>query len=72
MNETWRPKPPPARELNARQYSGWQCCWCGETLGKGARSAGRAEGHLDAHDLSIEVYECGPRCPKRPAEFEQK
>jgi hypothetical protein len=64
---TWTPKPPPATGLNRAQYSGWACCWCGTSLlDKGARSAGRAEGSAGAHDLSVEVYECGPRCPDRP------
>jgi len=57
---------PPATALTRAQYSGWACCWCGTSLlGRDARSAGRAEGSAGAHDLSVEVYECEPRCPKR-------
>lgn len=63
---TWRPEPPPATSLTRAQYSGWACCWCHADLAHGARSAGRAEGSMGAHDLSVEVYECGPHCPKRP------
>lgn len=66
MTETWRPKPPPVNKLNSWQYLGWHCCWCDGAIWEGARSVGRAEGHFGAHDLSIEVYECGPHCPKRP------
>ncbi|CAM5299544.1 hypothetical protein SALBM135S_01788 [Streptomyces alboniger] len=66
MSEAWRPKPPPAKTLNGGQYLGWQCCWCDGALWRGAESAGRAQGHDGAHDLSIEVYECGPDSPKRP------
>ncbi|MEU5901418.1 hypothetical protein [Streptomyces venezuelae] len=62
-----RPKPPRAKTLNGWQYLGWHCCWCDAPIWQGARSAGRAEGREGAHDLSIEVYECGPHCPKRPA-----
>jgi hypothetical protein len=63
-----RPKPPPVTELTKAQHDGWACCWCGMSLLKqGGRSAGRAEGSAGAHDLSVEVYECGPRCPERPA-----
>ncbi|WP_432044140.1 hypothetical protein [Streptomyces cadmiisoli] len=70
MTETWRLKPPPVTELDGWQYLGWHCCWCGSLLREGARSAGRAEGHSGAHDLSIEVYECDPPCPERPTEIE--
>lgn len=63
---TWTPKPPPARGLNGAQYAGRACCWCNTPLRRGARSAGRAQGMSEAHDLSVEVYECGPRCPRRP------
>jgi hypothetical protein len=63
---TWRPIPPAATSLTRAQYSGWACCWCHADLRAGARSAGRAEGSMGAHDLSVEVYECGPRCPGRP------
>jgi hypothetical protein len=63
---TRRPKPPPATGLTYAQYSGWHCCWCHTPLTNGARSAGRAEGSSGAHDLSVEVYECGPKCPERP------
>ncbi|WP_406199313.1 hypothetical protein OG331_23160 [Streptomyces sp. NBC_01017] len=63
---TWQPKPPPATGLTRAQYSGWACCWCHTSLADGARSAGRAEGSAGAHDLSVEVYECGPKCPERP------
>jgi hypothetical protein len=63
---TWKPKPPRAADLSRGQYSGWNCCWCGARLTRGARSAGRALGSIGDHDLSVEVYECGPRCPTRP------
>lgn len=63
---TTRPTPPPAADLSYAQYSGWACCWCATPLNSGARSAGRAEGSSGAHDLSIEVYECGTDCPKKP------
>jgi hypothetical protein len=64
---TWTPRPPHVDRLTRGQYSGWNCCWCGTSLmSRGARSAGRAPGMSGAHDLSVEVYECGPRCPMRP------
>ncbi|MBQ0847711.1 MULTISPECIES: hypothetical protein [Streptomyces] len=68
MTGAWRPQPPPAADLTGWQYLGWRCCWCAGLLERDARSAGRAEGHCGAHDLSVEVYECGPQCPKRPVE----
>lgn len=52
---------PGVEELTRLQFDGWACVWCGASLGKGAVSAGRAEGRLGAHDLSIEVYAC-PLC----------
>ena len=63
---TWQPTPPPVDELTRAQFDGWRCCWCHADLMGGARSAGRAQGSSGAYDLSIEVYECGPRCPERP------
>lgn len=62
----WKRKPPRVADLTRAQYSGWDCCWCRKRLTRGARSAGRATGSSGAYDLSVEVYECGPRCPKRP------
>jgi hypothetical protein len=58
---------PPADELTYAQYSGWACCYCGNSLMQGGRSVGRAQGKSGAHDLSIEVYACDPVCafPKR-------
>ncbi|MBC2903540.1 hypothetical protein [Streptomyces cupreus] len=63
---TWKPKPPPVDQLNYAQHSGWRCCWCNKSLMGGARSAGISRGSSGVHVLDIEVYECGPRCPKRP------
>lgn len=54
-------KLPPAARLTRAQHSGWACVFCHTTLGEGAVSAGRAEGHEGAHDLSVEVYAC-PTC----------
>lgn len=55
------PQLPPATELSRAQFDGWACVYCGADLDKGAVSAGRAEGSVGAHDLSIEVYAC-PGC----------
>ncbi|MFC8201265.1 hypothetical protein ACFUTV_38595 [Streptomyces sp. NPDC057298] len=63
---TWRPKPPPATQLTYAQYSGWDCCWCGKRMWRGAVSAGISRGSQGACVLDIEVYACGPRCPQRP------
>ncbi|MEU1449511.1 hypothetical protein ACFWBS_50995 [Streptomyces mirabilis] len=63
---SWKRKPPRVADLTRAQYSGWDCCWCGKRLTHGARSAGRAQGSSGAYDLSVEVYECGRRCPARP------
>jgi len=64
---TGRPLPlPVVEELTRAQFDGWACVWCGTPLGKGAVSAGRSEGHLGNHDLSIEVYACPP-CSIAPA-----
>ena len=52
------PQLPPAMELSRAQFDGWACVYCAATLDKGAVSAGRAEGRVGAHDLSIEVYAC--------------
>lgn len=54
-------KPPRAADLTHAQYSGWACAFCRAPLSKGAVSAGRAEGHVGAVDLSVEVYAC-PSC----------
>lgn len=61
------PKLPLATELSRAQFDGWACVFCRAKLGKGAVSAGRAEGRVGAHDLSIEVYAC-PSCavPETP------
>ncbi|MFJ2007426.1 hypothetical protein [Streptomyces chartreusis] len=63
---TWRPEPPAATSLTRAQHDGYRCCWCHADLTGGARSAGRAKGSIGAYDMSIEVYECGPKCPRRP------
>lgn len=52
-------KPPPATELSRAQYSGWACCWCSASLlQNGGVPAGRAQGKVGAHDLSVDVYAC--------------
>ncbi|MFM9652743.1 hypothetical protein [Streptomyces galilaeus] len=51
---------PDATELPRRRYSGWACVWCGASLREGGRSAGVARGHMGAHRLDVEVYECMP------------
>ncbi|OUC95100.1 hypothetical protein CA983_33995 [Streptomyces swartbergensis] len=61
-----RPTPPPVTELTYGQYQGWHCCWCSASLRGGGVPAGIAPGQAGAYDLSINVYACGPRCPKRP------
>lgn len=50
--------PPPAADLNAEQYSGRACCWCGKPLWRGAVSAGISRGQVGAVVLDIEVYAC--------------
>lgn len=60
------PSLPSALALTTAQYSGWACVWCGDTLRKGAVSAGRAEGRIGAIDMSVEVYAC-PVCAIAPA-----
>ena len=60
------PAPPPVTELTYSQYQGWTCCWCRARLTKGGVPAGISRGHSGAYVLDIEVYSCGPRCPKRP------
>jgi hypothetical protein len=52
---------PAAVDLTRAQYSGWACVFCHASLAKGVVSAGRAEGHIEAHDLSVEVFAC-PGC----------
>lgn len=52
------PRVPSARELTRAQYSGWACVYCSADLSKGAVSAGRSQGSVGAHDLSVEVYAC--------------
>ncbi|WP_234539434.1 hypothetical protein [Streptomyces shenzhenensis] len=52
---------PDATKLTRAQHSGWACVFCRAPLSKGAVLAGRAEGHLGVHDLSIDVYAC-PSC----------
>lgn len=58
---------PAVQDLTRAQFDGWACVWCSTPLRSGAVSAGRAEGHLGKHDLSIEVYEC-PACHQPPAD----
>ncbi|MEV7389645.1 hypothetical protein [Streptomyces sp. NPDC091215] len=60
-----RPPLPSALDLTRAQFDGWACVWCGMPLRKGAVSAGRAEGMLGEHDMSIEVYAC-PACAIAP------
>lgn len=57
---------PAVEELTRAQFDGWACVWCSTPLRAGASSAGRTEGRLGEHDLSIEVYEC-PACHQAPA-----
>ena len=68
---TGRPLPS-ALDLPTPQYSGWACVWCGASLQNGAVSAGRAEGRMGAHDMSIEVFSClacvNPETPAPDAE----
>ncbi len=52
--------PPAAADLNRAQYSGWACCWCNTSLKEGGVLAGRAEGQIGAHDMSVDVYACPP------------
>ena len=54
-------KLPPATQLTGAQYNGWACCWCGTVLKNDAVPAGRAQGRIGAHDMSIDVYAC-PAC----------
>lgn len=54
------PKPPPVIGLTRAQTAGWACCFCGKAIWHGAVSVGRAQGHMGAHDLSVEVYACSP------------
>lgn len=57
---------PAVEELTRAQFDGWACVWCSTPLRSGASSAGRAQGFIGEHDLSIEVYEC-PACHQAPA-----
>jgi hypothetical protein len=54
---------PSALDLTRPQFDGWACVWCGIPLMgmEGVTSAGRAEGRMGAHDMSVEVYAC-PAC----------
>ncbi|MFG2699518.1 hypothetical protein [Streptomyces sp. NPDC048386] len=52
---------PDATTLTRAQHSGWACVLCRAPLTLGAVPAGRAEGHIGAVDLSIDVYAC-PSC----------
>ncbi|RPE44183.1 hypothetical protein EDD90_7413 [Streptomyces sp. Ag109_O5-1] len=52
---------PDATWLTRAQHSGWACVFCRAPLSKGAVKAGRAEGMIGAHDMSIDVYAC-PSC----------
>ncbi|MFJ8057361.1 hypothetical protein [Streptomyces sp. NPDC096142] len=62
------PEPPPVEQLSRAQYDGWACCWCGKSLlhGSGVVSAGIARGNSGVHVLDVEVFACGPACPRRP------
>ncbi|MEU6098656.1 hypothetical protein [Streptomyces sp. NPDC047079] len=73
-----RPTPPPTSHLNAEQYAGRACCWCGKPLWHGAVSAGISRGRSGAHVLDTEVYACAacasgrhPQTPTRPVPREQ-
>lgn len=57
---------PSALDLTRPQFDGRACVWCGIPLWKNAVSAGRSEGRLGVHDLSVEVYAC-PLCADAPA-----
>ena len=57
---------PDAATLSRAQHSGWACVFCHTVLEKAAVSAGRAEGHIGAVDLSVEVYACPNCAPIRP------
>jgi hypothetical protein len=52
---------PDAVTLTRAQHSGWACCFCGASLAAGGVLAGRAEGRMGAHDMSVDVYACPPR-----------
>lgn len=52
---------PSVLDISFGQSAGWNCIWCEAVLTTGAVSAGRAEGGMGAHDLSVEVYAC-PSC----------
>jgi hypothetical protein len=61
---------PPANLLTYAQYSGWACVWCGASLQNGGVLAGRAQGSVGAHDMSVDVYacrDCSPSHPHAPA-----
>ncbi|WP_158810593.1 hypothetical protein [Streptomyces leeuwenhoekii] len=61
------PEPPPYAELTYHQRTGWACCWCGTSLLRtGGVPAGRARGRSGTHVLDVDVYACGPACPKLP------
>lgn len=63
---------PDAASLSRPVYSGWACVWCGASLAlRGGVSAGRAEGHAGAHDLSVEVYACPPLSGCGPSRLRQ-
>lgn len=49
---------PSALDLTRRQWDGLDCVWCGTYMPTGAVTVGRAEGHVGAVDLGIEVYAC--------------
>jgi hypothetical protein len=61
-----RSAPPPVTELTYGQYQGWNCCWCRARLTNGGVSAGVSRGEAGTYVLDIEVYACGPKCPRRP------
>lgn len=50
------PRLPDATSLTRAQYSGWACVWCRKPLKAGAVPAGRAQGRIGAHDMSVDVY----------------
>lgn len=62
-----RPQLPDATGLTRAQHAGWACVWCAKPLKSGAVLAGRAEGHIGAHDMSVDVYACPDCANLRPS-----
>jgi hypothetical protein len=54
---------PPATSLTRPQYDGWACIWCGASIKDGGIPAGRAQGRIGAHDMSVNVYACKACAP---------